>query len=115
MAIDDKWESILTMAQKNKNKMITEEMSEDILTKCEVDSEQHKAVLSGIYISLIQNTEGDANTVVFENGSKLSLESYRYLTQKGKNVNTANIIKIKTRALKPDGATGVEDIEPKNE
>ena len=35
------------------------------------------------------------------------------ITQKGKNVNLANIIKIRNRSLKPDGATGVEDIEPK--
>ena len=113
IAINHRWGGILKKIQGQDTPITMDEDEHFLKVKCGIADPDHSLILSGMYIALVQHTEGDTNTMVMDNGSSMSLETYRQIYYKGKNVNTTSTIRTKGKVLRPDAATQVEDIEMK--
>ena len=56
-------------------------------------------------------TKGDAYDVVKSNGEDRVFESFRYVASKGKDASQAHILVVQNRAMNPEGAKTLKDIE----
>ena len=106
-SIDDRWEEML---QQMSN---TEKEIEEIVEHLEMNIEEIPKVKRMMYLSLLQHTAGDAQTMVISKGVDLSIDAYRIICRKGKNETTMNRLRMLNKAMHPDPATKLDEIEMK--
>ena len=73
--------------------------------------EAMKGARSALYLALLTNTKGETKETVKQNKAEKAFESYRYITMKGKHATAMNIITMRTKALRPQPATTLKDVE----
>jgi hypothetical protein len=66
-----------------------------------------------LYVSLLQYTKNDTHGKVVSNGANMALESYRYIHPKGTSGTVMNKMKMETKAMHPEPANKIDDIEAK--
>ena len=66
---------------------------------------------SALYVAFLTNTKGETKEMVKKNKTEDAFESYRKIISKGKNATAMNLITMRTRALRPQSATSVKDVE----
>ena len=98
-ALDDKYEIVVDAMVKQKRTINEEDIKK--IMEHEGLGDHIAKVNRTMYISLLQYTKGDAHAKVVSNGLKLSLDSYRYLYEKGKNETTRNCMHVMTRVMQP--------------
>ena len=80
LAIDERWEQIiLKIKGMRSNEKITGKNGRTFLTDLGINGKHVQPILSGMFIALLQNTEGDLNAKVLDNGAALALETYRQI------------------------------------
>ena len=111
-ALDEKWDSILLNARSlGKNETIEDADMAKILNDLKIKKELMPKINRVLYVSLLQYTDGDAHGKTVSNGVGKALDTYKYLYQKGKNDTNVNIIEVQTRAMNPEPAKDMDDVE----
>ena len=94
----------------------TKVFSEDDISNIQLglhfkDNSVKAEVNASLYNNLKLYTKGDAYDVVKSNGEDRVLESFRYVVSKGKDASQAHILVVQNRAMNPEGAKTLKDIE----
>ena len=112
-AMDDKWEAIFKELQQAKvtpNDIIG---MKKLLAKASVREDEIPKANRMMYVSLLQYTTGEARGKVMSNGPSNAMDSYKYIYEKGTNATVMNILAVKTKAMHPEQAVDMNDVENK--
>ena len=86
---------------------------EEILSYSGVDDDQLKSVSSGPFVTLLSFISGAAHAKVMACGEIESFEAYRSLYAQGRDISTRHKLAMKTKAMNPDKANVLEDVDKK--
>ena len=111
IAMDDKWEKVFSQVQKTKMQKGDLNGMKELMEKVNVREEEMLKVNKMLYVGLLQYTTGDARGKVMSNGPSSAVESYKYIYDKGTNATVMNVIAVKTRAMHPEQAVNMGEVE----
>ena len=96
VAIDDRWEDILTNIQSEGKKVMTPERMDEVLITSGVGVDDHRKANQMLYVTLLAYTEDDVLAVVKSGQADGSMEAFRLISTKGRNVTHRHITDMHT-------------------
>ena len=113
VAMDKQWEDILEKARQFKKETITPQKMIEMMEELSMNTDLIPKINRMIYVLLLQYTKGDVHGKVVSNGVHESIETYRYLYEKGKNDTVTNVLRVQMKVMHPDAASSIEEVETK--
>ena len=118
VAMDPVWGKIheQIMLDENGAKVKKELKQKDIKAvqkRLGIDERIEKATNKMLYVNLLEYTKGDAHAKVKALGTEGAFEAFRYVVAKGKNANVTHKMAMRTKAMNPEQAKHVKEVEKK--